>query len=91
MMLTDVVSASAFLSVNSACNAPVLAITHVSRNPASPRPSSLVCTINYTTEAGANMFFRKFFKFEVLKPLDVKTKLYNDEVGGALLYANLVR
>ena len=25
--------------------------------------------------------FRKYFKFQVLKPLDVKTKFYSTEVG----------
>ncbi|KAF0298761.1 Trafficking protein particle complex subunit 13 [Amphibalanus amphitrite] len=49
----------------------------------------LVCAINYTTEAGVNMFFRKFFKFEVLKPLDVKTKLYNGESDEVCLEAQI--
>ncbi|KAL4236616.1 Trafficking protein particle complex subunit 13 [Mactra antiquata] len=39
----------------------------------------LVCAVSYTTEAGEKMAFRKFFKFQVLKPLDVKTKFYNAE------------
>ncbi|XP_022101769.1 trafficking protein particle complex subunit 13-like isoform X2 [Acanthaster planci] len=39
----------------------------------------LVCAVSYTTQAGENMYFRKFFKFQVLKPLDVKTKFYNAE------------
>ncbi|XP_071219794.1 trafficking protein particle complex subunit 13-like isoform X7 [Salvelinus alpinus] len=33
----------------------------------------------YTTQAGEKLYFRKFFKFQVLKPLDVKTKFYNAE------------
>lgn len=31
----------------------------------------LVCAVSYTTQAGEKMYFRKFFKFQVLKPLDV--------------------
>ncbi|XP_073227783.1 trafficking protein particle complex subunit 13-like [Porites lutea] len=43
----------------------------------------LVCAVSYATINGDKMYFRKFFKFQVLKPLDVKTKFYNamdDEV-----------
>nr|XP_003461647.2 trafficking protein particle complex subunit 13 [Cavia porcellus] len=40
---------------------------------------SLVCAVSYTTQGGEKMYFRKFFKFQVLKPLDVKTKFYNAE------------
>ncbi|XP_072353027.1 trafficking protein particle complex subunit 13 isoform X10 [Scyliorhinus torazame] len=39
----------------------------------------LVCAVSYTTQAAEKMYFRKFFKFQVLKPLDVKTKFYNAE------------
>ncbi|GMT15072.1 hypothetical protein PFISCL1PPCAC_6369, partial [Pristionchus fissidentatus] len=39
----------------------------------------LVCSVTYQTEAGENLFLRKFFKFPVTKPMDVKTKLYNAE------------
>ncbi|ETE69430.1 hypothetical protein L345_04775 [Ophiophagus hannah] len=39
----------------------------------------LVCAVSYTTQTGEKMYFRKFFKFQVLKPLDVKTKFYNAE------------
>uniref|UniRef100_A0A8C8FFY0 Trafficking protein particle complex subunit 13 n=1 Tax=Oncorhynchus tshawytscha TaxID=74940 RepID=A0A8C8FFY0_ONCTS len=41
----------------------------------------LVCAVSYTTQAGEKLYFRKFFKFQVLKPLDVKTKFYNAEVS----------
>ncbi|KAF6717859.1 Trafficking protein particle complex subunit 13 [Oryzias melastigma] len=37
----------------------------------------LVCAVSYTTQFGEKLYFRKFFKFQVLKPLDVKTKFYN--------------
>ncbi|XP_031467470.1 trafficking protein particle complex subunit 13 isoform X1 [Phasianus colchicus] len=40
----------------------------------------LVCAVSYTTQTGEKMYFRKFFKFQVLKPLDVKTKFYNAEL-----------
>ncbi|XP_041826556.1 trafficking protein particle complex subunit 13 isoform X1 [Melanotaenia boesemani] len=39
----------------------------------------LVCAVSYTTQYGEKLYFRKFFKFQVLKPLDVKTKFYNAE------------
>ncbi|KAF8361382.1 hypothetical protein PRIPAC_88305 [Pristionchus pacificus] len=39
----------------------------------------LVCSVTYQTEKGENLFMRKFFKFPVTKPMDVKTKLYNAE------------
>uniref|UniRef100_A0A4W4FES3 Trafficking protein particle complex subunit 13 n=1 Tax=Electrophorus electricus TaxID=8005 RepID=A0A4W4FES3_ELEEL len=41
----------------------------------------LVCAVSYTTQSGDKLYFRKFFKFQVLKPLDVKTKFYNAEVS----------
>ena len=37
----------------------------------------LVCIVTYKNEANEMKSFRKFFKFQVLKPLDVKTKFYN--------------
>ena len=37
----------------------------------------MVCSVNYKTLAGDRKFFRKFYKFQVFKPLDVKTKAYN--------------
>lgn len=39
----------------------------------------LVCTVNYLSTSGEKQSFRKFFKFQVMKPLDVKTKFYNAE------------
>ncbi|XP_011308503.1 trafficking protein particle complex subunit 13 [Fopius arisanus] len=41
----------------------------------------LVCEVSYTPSGAGSIpqSFRKFFKFQVLKPLDVKTKLYNAE------------
>lgn len=49
----------------------------------------LVCTVNYSTQAGDKMHFRKFFKFQVYKPLDVKTKFYNAESDEVYLEAQL--
>uniref|UniRef100_A0A0V0GCH1 Putative trafficking protein particle complex subunit 13 n=1 Tax=Triatoma dimidiata TaxID=72491 RepID=A0A0V0GCH1_TRIDM len=51
----------------------------------------LICEINYfygnlTSEP---LTFRKFFKFEVLKPLDVKTKLYTAESNEVYLEAQV--
>ena len=34
-------------------------------------------------------YFRKFFKFQVLKPLDVKTKFYNAEMDEIYLEAQI--
>lgn len=39
----------------------------------------LVCTVSYITHSGEKMYFRKFFKFQVLKPLDVKTRFHSTE------------
>ncbi|XP_046361580.1 trafficking protein particle complex subunit 13-like isoform X3 [Haliotis rufescens] len=41
----------------------------------------LVCAVSYTPQSGEKLQFRKFFKFQVLKPLDVKTKFYNAEAN----------
>ncbi|XP_064605247.1 trafficking protein particle complex subunit 13-like isoform X2 [Liolophura sinensis] len=49
----------------------------------------LVCAVSYTTQAGEKMYFRKFFKFQVLKPLDVKTKFYNAESDEVYLEAQI--
>lgn len=39
----------------------------------------LVCAVTYKTPLNEKMFFRKYFKFPVSKPIDVKTKFYNAE------------
>ncbi|NXO74866.1 TPC13 protein, partial [Sitta europaea] len=49
----------------------------------------LVCAVSYTTQTGEKMYFRKFFKFQVLKPLDVKTKFYNAETDEVFLEAQI--
>ncbi|XP_028925839.1 trafficking protein particle complex subunit 13 isoform X2 [Ornithorhynchus anatinus] len=49
----------------------------------------LVCAVSYTTQSGEKMYFRKFFKFQVLKPLDVKTKFYNAETDEVFLEAQI--
>jgi len=43
----------------------------------------LVCEV-----FGEKLNFRKFFKFQVMKPLDVKTKFYNAEVNKLLIHKN---
>lgn len=49
----------------------------------------LVCEVHYKTPAGLNESFRKFFKFHVLKPLDVQTKFYNAETDEVYLEAQI--
>ncbi|XP_069483460.1 trafficking protein particle complex subunit 13 isoform X2 [Ambystoma mexicanum] len=49
----------------------------------------LVCAVSYTTQTNEKMYFRKFFKFQVLKPLDVKTKFYNAETDEVFLEAQI--
>lgn len=49
----------------------------------------LVCEVSYTTPAGLQSNFRKFFKFQVVKPLDVKTKFYNAETDEVFLEAQI--
>ncbi|ESO08098.1 hypothetical protein HELRODRAFT_75396 [Helobdella robusta] len=49
----------------------------------------LVCAVNYNTPHVEKMHFRKFFKFHVLKPLDVKTKFYSVESDEIFLEAQL--
>lgn len=41
------------------------------------------------TLGGQPLSFRKFFKFQVVKPLDVKTKFYNAENDEAYLEAQI--
>ena len=45
--------------------------------------------MHYTTPAGLPESFRKFFKFHVLKPLDVQTKFYNAETDEVYLEAQI--
>lgn len=49
----------------------------------------LVCAVSYTTDTNEKMYFRKFFKFQVMKPLDVKTKFYNAESDEVYLEAQV--
>lgn len=51
----------------------------------------LICTVSYRNAAGDDQSFRKFFKFNVDKPLDVKTKFYNAEVGCLLVLSLLTQ
>lgn len=50
---------------------------------------SLVCEVHYKTPAGLPESFRKFFKFHVLKPLDIQTKFYNAETDEVYLEAQI--
>jgi len=49
----------------------------------------LVCEVTYVSHFGDKMNFRKFFKFQVMKPLDVKTKFYNAESDEVFLEAQV--
>lgn len=49
----------------------------------------LVCSVSYMPPDGERMYFRKFFKFHVYKPLDVKTKFYNIKNDNVYLEAQL--
>ncbi|XP_054721599.1 trafficking protein particle complex subunit 13-like [Uloborus diversus] len=49
----------------------------------------LACTVSYTNINNEKMHFRKFFKFQVGKPLDVKTKFYNTATDEVFLEAPL--
>lgn len=49
----------------------------------------LVCAVSYLSVSGDRLSFRKFFKFQVMKPLDVKTKFYNAESDEVYLEAGV--
>lgn len=51
----------------------------------------LVCEVSYiaTNPVGPVQSFRKYFKFQVIKPLDVKTKFYNAESDEVYLEAQI--
>ncbi|WKX92914.1 hypothetical protein Q1695_010719 [Nippostrongylus brasiliensis] len=49
----------------------------------------LICSVNYKTSSDEKMYFRKFFKFPVGKPIDVKTKFYNAEYNDVYLEAQI--
>ena len=50
----------------------------------------LVCEVSYSApNKSPRMNFRKFFKFNVMKPLDVKTKFYNAESEDVFLEAQV--
>ncbi|XP_041978922.1 trafficking protein particle complex subunit 13 [Aricia agestis] len=49
----------------------------------------LVCEVTYMSNYNTPASFRKFFKFEVMKPLDVKTKFCNVESDDVFLEAQV--
>ncbi|KAI8824058.1 uncharacterized protein EV422DRAFT_493224 [Fimicolochytrium jonesii] len=49
----------------------------------------LVCSVHYSTPAGEKRFFRKFYKFQVLNPLAVKTKVNSLPDGKVFLEAQV--
>ncbi|TRY74878.1 hypothetical protein TCAL_06396 [Tigriopus californicus] len=52
-------------------------------------PHILACEVSYSLPGRERRSFRKFFKFQVLKPLDVKTKFYNAESDEVFLEAQV--
>ncbi|RUS20789.1 hypothetical protein BC937DRAFT_94383 [Endogone sp. FLAS-F59071] len=49
----------------------------------------LVCSVHYVTPDGDRKFFRKFYKFKVMNPLAVKTKVNNMTDGRVFLEAQV--
>lgn len=49
----------------------------------------LVCEVSYNAPLRGKLNFRKYFKFQVAKPLDVKTKFYNAESDDVFLEAQV--
>lgn len=49
----------------------------------------LVCEVTYMSNYSTLASFRKYFKFEVMKPLDVKTKFYNADSDDVYLEAQV--
>jgi len=49
----------------------------------------LVCEVSYNAPQRGKLNFRKYFKFQVAKPLDVKTKFYNAESDDVFLEAQV--
>jgi len=49
----------------------------------------LICAVSYTSPNGEKLFMRRFYKFQVLKPLEVKTKFYNGEFDSVFLEAQV--
>ncbi|TPX59744.1 hypothetical protein SpCBS45565_g07661 [Spizellomyces sp. 'palustris'] len=49
----------------------------------------LVCSVHYSTSGGERRFFRKFYKFQVLNPLAVKTKVNSLQDGRVFLEAQV--
>ncbi|XP_026471080.1 trafficking protein particle complex subunit 13 [Ctenocephalides felis] len=49
----------------------------------------LVCEVNYNSTKNTQESFRKFFKFQVVKPLDIKTKFYNADSNEVYLEATI--
>ncbi|XP_002166018.3 trafficking protein particle complex subunit 13 isoform X1 [Hydra vulgaris] len=39
----------------------------------------LICAVTYSSQSGEKLYMRRFYKFQVLKPLEVKTKFYNGQ------------
>lgn len=49
----------------------------------------LICAVNYLSTSGEKLYMRRFYKFQVLKPLEVKTKFYNADSDEVFLEAQV--
>ncbi|XP_074602253.1 trafficking protein particle complex subunit 13 [Brevipalpus obovatus] len=54
-----------------------------------PGNHMVICSISYKDSVGEITAFRRYFKFQVSKPLDVKTKFYNAENDEVFLEAQV--
>uniref|UniRef100_A0A2P2I030 Trafficking protein particle complex subunit 13-like n=1 Tax=Hirondellea gigas TaxID=1518452 RepID=A0A2P2I030_9CRUS len=45
----------------------------------------LVCAVSYLSLGGETQSFRKFYKFQVMKPIDIKTRFLNAELSNEVL------
>ena len=52
---------------------------------------SLVCEVTYKSASGDQLTASRYYKFQVQKPLDVKTKFYNAEVCFSGIFGFIVK
>ncbi|PAA66173.1 hypothetical protein BOX15_Mlig016933g1 [Macrostomum lignano] len=52
-------------------------------------PHILVCTVSYTSHSSEKLYFKKYFKFQVQRPLDVKTDFRTTENDKVFLEAKI--
>ncbi len=59
----------------------IIAYTFIMCNNFSVISPSLVCEVSYQLLSGEPLTASRYYKFQVLKPCEVKTKFYNAEVS----------